>query len=483
MNDISVTFADADFGDEFQEKVIQALVLDRRWAEQMVEIIRPEYFELHYLQICATKYFEYYNEHKAFPTHGILLTTVRRHLKDEPDEAIKRDALRFFQRMKTKPELNDLPYIQKESLAFCKKQAMAEALDKSVDLIESDRYEEVLAVMKTALMAGQEATLGHDFNEEREARWETEFRHPVPVGIPQLDAKEVFEGGAGKGELCVIAASKGVGKSHWLVHVASVALEHGLNVVYYTLELRDLLVGLRHDSWLCNINSKLIREKKEEVARKYQEFDSDPSKKIGRLIIKQYPSGQATCNTIRAHLQRLTLKKDFKPDLIVVDYADCMRATEKFDTNQTRFELKRIYEELRNIAIEVDVPLWTASQINKEGSKDDIATIEHLAEAFGKADVADIILTIACKQKEKANGYATLFIAKSRAGADGLCFPIHIDRGTSRFRIASEDEMPKEVNDEEEAKKKARRAAHRMEQKRLKEMGGDPVKVVPPAVH
>lgn len=477
MIDTQASFA--DFGGEFQEKIIQALLVDKQWAEQMVEIVRPEYFDLGYLQYIASRYFDYYNKYKTFPTLGILRTVIKRALKETGDKSMLKDIKKFFLRMKNDPELCDMPYVQEESLAFCKKQAMVEALDKSVDLIESDKYEEVLPIMKQALIAGQESSLGHDFERDREARWEKEYRRPVPTGLIQLDAKVVFDGGVGRGELAVLAASKGVGKSHWLVQIGGVALELGLNVIHYSFELRDIPVGLRYDSWLCNIDSKEISERKADVLAKYEEIAADPQKELGRLIIKKYPIGSATCNTIRAHLQRLLLKENFKPDIIIVDYADNMRATEKFETDQTRFELKRIYEELRNIAEEYDVPCWTASQINKEGSRDDIATIEHLAEAFGKADVADIIITIACDQKKKANGYAKMFIAKSRAGVDGLRFSVYIDRRTSRFKIVSDDEVPDDQDDEEEQKKKARRASRRLEKKRLDSMGTErPEKIV-----
>jgi hypothetical protein len=145
-----------------------------------------------------------------------------------------------------------------------------------------------------------------------------------------------------------------------------------------------------------------------------------------------------------------------------------MRGRESYDVAHTRFELKRIYEDLRNLAFELDVPVWTASQLNKEGSKDEIATIEHMAESFGKADDADIILTVTMDLKKKLTGFAKLYVAKSRAGEDGQVFDIHIDRSRSKFKVLSSDELP-EPSKEDEEKKGLKNIVSGLKAKRAKE--------------
>jgi hypothetical protein len=207
------------------------------------------------------------------------------------------------------------------------------------------------------------------------------------------------------------------------------ALRRGKNVVHYTFELTETAVGIRYDSNLCGIPSSNVYENKEKVLDFYKNND------LGRLIIKQYPTGAASIVTIRNHLEKLAMK-DFIPSLIVIDYADIMRSTRTYDS--LRHELKLVYEELRNLAMEMNIPIWTASQANREASKSDIVGLENMSEAYGKAMVADVVISISRKPMEKSTGAGRLFVAKNRAGRDGMMFPIRIDTSMSKIDILSE---------------------------------------------
>ena len=125
--------------------------------------------------------------------------------------------------------------------------------------------------------------------------------------------------------------------------------------------------------------------------------------------------------------------KSFKPHLIIIDYADIMRSTRKYDS--LRHELKLIYEELRNMAMEMSIPIWTASQANREASNAQVVGLENMAEAYGKAMVADVVLSISRRPMEKASGEGRLFIAKNRAGRDGILFPIRMDTSMSKINV------------------------------------------------
>ena len=173
--------------------------------------------------------------------------------------------------------------------------------------------------MKDAVSKGSPSTIGHVFFKDHEARFARISRITCPTGIPHLDKKDVLNGGLGKGEIGVITANTGVGKSHFLVSMGAEALRVGKNVIHYTFELSETAVGTRYDSNLCNIDSSDIIDRKEEVLKHYEEND------YGRLIIKQYPTGSASIVTIRNHIEKLTMK-DFVPSLIVIDYADIMRS-------------------------------------------------------------------------------------------------------------------------------------------------------------
>ena len=129
--------------------------------------------------------------------------------------------------------------------------------------------------------------------------------------------------------------------------------------------------------------------------------------------------------------------RNFKPSLILIDYADIMRSTRSYDS--LRHELKLIYEELRNMAMELNIPIWTASQANRDSANSDIVGLENMSEAYGKARVADFIVSLSRKATEKSTGAGRLFVAKNRAGKDGIVFPIHIDTACSKIKVIDAD--------------------------------------------
>ena len=131
--------------------------------------------------------------------------------------------------------------------------------------------------------------------------------------------------------------------------------------------------------------------------------------------------------------------KGFVPSLIIIDYAYIMRSTRAYDS--LRHELKLIYEELRNLSMDMNVPIWTASQANRDSAKSDVVGLENMSEAYGKAMVADVVLSLSRKPMEKSTGIGRLFVAKNRAGRDGLLFPVNIDTARSKIEVLDETEL------------------------------------------
>jgi replicative DNA helicase len=414
------------YGKDFQEKIFQSLMTDSRWAAQMIEVMTPEYFDVKYLQFLSNRFFAFYQKYKNFPTLQLLVTIIRDDLREGNDTILRDQIVEYLHRMKASPNIGDLEFVKEKSLDFCKKQALKQALEESVKAIAAEQYDQVVYLMKDALAKGQPATFGHDFFEDYEARFALINRITCPTGLGPIDGRDILNGGLGRGEIGVIVAPTGVGKSHFLVHVGSEALRRGKNVVHYTFELSETQVGIRYDSNLCDINSSEIREHKEKVLEKYENSE------FGRLIIKEYPTGTASVTTIRNHLEKLSMR-GIKPSLIVIDYADIMRSSRQFDS--LRHELKLIYEELRNLAMEMNIPIWTASQANRDAAKSDIVGLENMSEAYGKAQVADVVLSLSRKPTEKASGFGRLFVAKNRAGKDGILYPVKINTAMSKISI------------------------------------------------
>lgn len=443
----------AGFGDVFQDRVVQALIHDIDWAEQMLDILVVEYFDLNHLSFIVSKYYKYYQKYRTFPSLDILATVLSESLDQSKiaDDALITSIRKFLKKTKNNPDLNDLSYVKEKAFQFCKTQAMKSALEKSVDLIAQDKLDSVLEVMKTAMMAGETADLGHDFDEDEEERFNEELREPIPIGIPELDDENVLRGGLAKGKLGLFIAPSGVGKSHFLVQAGASGRMNGYNVVHYTLEMDKIECGHRYDAHITGIDNRDIVKKKEEVKQTYKQLKED-GKNMGRLFIKKYPSGFPTANTFLSHIKKLEIKKKVKIDLIIVDYAGEMKSIENFDSSEGRHKRRAVLRDLRNLAEELKVPIWTAIQSNREGSQSEVITGDNAAEGFSQLDIPDVVLTGACKQTDKATGAIMAFLNKQRGGKDGLHFPMFVDKSTSKFYVISRDkyiELTKSAHDDE----------------------------------
>ena len=210
-----------------------------------------------------------------------------------------------------------------------------------------------------------------------------------------------------------------------LVHLGTQALKAGKNVIHYTLELQDTVIANRYDSCLFGYPLGDSSSFKDEI---YEEVKNIP----GKLIIKEYPTKSASSNTLRSHLTKL-LKRGIEPGMIIVDYGDLLRPLSI--KREKRNELESIYEELRSIAGEFNLPVWTASQTNRSGLNADVITMESISEAFNKCFVADFIFSVSRTVEDKNNNTGRIFIAKNRNGPDGIVYPIFMDTSTVSIKV------------------------------------------------
>lgn len=422
-----------NFDKIFQEKIIQAMIMDRVWAAQFAEVLDINYFQPNYLKLIADRYIGYQKQFKEFPSQELLKTLLVDELKTDKDILLRQQIQNFLQKVARNENLGDLPFVKEKSLDFCRRKGLEIALEKSVQLIASENYDRVVGVIKEALAAGMATSPGLSLNDDIATRYTETSRKAIKTGIPELDNRRLLNGGLGSGEIGTIVAMSGVGKSHLLTQFGAEALKQGKNVVHYSFELRERIVGIRYDSYFCGIDSLNCIDNIENIKNHYEQNKNH----YGKLIIKEFPTRTATVVTLKNHIERLALT-GFKPDLVLVDYSGIMRSTEKYDL--PRLELQRIFEELRGLAQELDVPIWTATQSNKEAANADQVDMTNMAESYGQSHACDVILGLHRKAELRSTGYGTLYIAKNRAGMDGIQFKIHIDTSQSRLRVLSDQE-------------------------------------------
>lgn len=421
----------------FEERIVQALIVDHSWAEQMIEVLNVNYFNVDYLQEVSGIIFDYYKKFQAFPSFGLVCSIAK---NDIESELTRDQVVSYLKRIKDDPLNGDLAYIKEESLDFCRKRKLFLALEDSLSLIKDRKYEDVLVNVKNAIMAGTDNDIGHDYFDGFEGRMAEVCRNPVAT--PWKEINDITGGGPSGGDLCVLCAGTGFGKSHGLVEIGQQAAKQGLNVAHYTFELGDKAVALRYDSRISMIPFDDLREYKQDVFESMQKIS-------GNIVVRSFPAKKATALTLKNHVQKLILK-DKKPDILIVDYGDLLRSSKSYD--QKRLEEEAAYEDLKGLAEELNVPIWTATQTNREGLDVDVITLKQIAECFGKAMVSDFFLTMS-RHKDKdamGNHVGTLFVAKSRLGPDGIKYPYMIDTSRSKIEILKEEEAYDgygEVND------------------------------------
>ena len=420
------------FGKSFQEKLAQLMFSDRQFADQLREVLDLNFFELKYLQSFCKKLFDYRDKYDMYPSANIMSTILRTELEDDND-ALNKQVRDYFARITASPEIEDEDYIKDTSLDFCRRQKIKEALVKSAGLMnKSNTLDEIGVIVTSALKLGTDNNYGYDYKLDFEKRFMLKERNPVSTGWSRVDG--ITQGGLGRGELGVVIAPTGAGKSMALVHLGAMAVKAGLQVVHYTLELSDTVVASRYDSCLTGVPLTGLMDQKEYIL--------DEVKNVkGKLIIKEYPTKSASTSVIKNHLKRV-VSSGQKVDMIIVDYGDLLNPTVRYKEKRT--ELETIYEELRAIAMEFICPVWTASQTNRSGLNAEVVTMESISEAFNKCFVADFIFSVSRTVDDKKTNSGRIFIAKNRNGPDGIVMPLYMDTSVVKMEVL-EDIKEEEV--------------------------------------
>lgn len=415
------------FGKNFQEKLCQLMLEDRPFFDQIMEVLDINFFELKYLQIFSQTLINYRDKYNTHPNSEVMMSLLRTELNHH-DKATATAVRKFYAGIHKSEGVEEAEYIKDKALDFCRKQVLKGAMIKSASLLKTSSFEEIEKVIKEALVLGTDNNFGHDFRKDLLKRFELISRDPSSTGWPRMD--EIVKGGLGKSELGVVVAPTGAGKSMVLVHLASQALMAGKTVVYYTLELKDTVVGTRFDCCITNVPLQEHRMRQKEIVNKIKDIE-------GTLIIKEYPTKSASTQTLKNHIEKLR-KRGIEPDMVLVDYADLLRPVRS--SSEKRHELEETYEGLRGLAQTYEIPIWTASQTNRGGLNAEVITMEAISEAFNKCFVADFIFSLSRTIQDKQENKGRLFVAKNRNGPDGLVFDAFVDWSDVTINILDRDE-------------------------------------------
>jgi archaellum biogenesis ATPase FlaH len=405
------------FGHVFQAKIITSLLVEQKFLQTISDILKSTYFDSDANKWLVGTIIGYFLEYKTSPTLEVMKVKI-----DEMDNDILQvsvvDNLKESWRNR---EATDLLFVQEQTIEFCRNQVIKQAIMDSVDLLEVGQYDQIKKIVDEAMKAGSDRDLGHEYIDGIEERLTKSARDTIPTGWDPVD--EVMDGGLGKGELGVVVAPAGIGKTWCLQNIGASAVKGGLSVVHYTLELNQNYVGLRYDTVFSGITTASIKYYQDEIKKKISQLK-------GTLLIKYFPTKSATVQTLSSHLKQIELQ-GIDIDLVIVDYADILRGigTEK------RHVLENIYEDLRGLAGEVEVPIWTASQANRSSLEEEIIDATKVAEAYSKVMIADFVVSVSRKVEDKIANTSRFHVIKNRFGIDGITFPSSMNTSTGNIQI------------------------------------------------
>ena len=416
-----------DFSDDIQRGILFLSKYSRDFYLQISSLVRPEYFEYPIHSNIYKAVSKYYEEYKSIPKDLHLLESVKEFEGSTEDHSDYSDEIYKINSMDASCVGHTeffLDIIEK----FAQKSAMREAITNSIGLLKDDRIGEIEELVRDALCINRNVDLGHAYFSSVLERFERSFqekdgnRHPT---VFDTLTKEL-EGGLGNKELAMVVAPPGVGKSLYLVNQGVQALMSNKKVLYISLEMSEDRIASRFDSVMTLIPQKKLKDSLNLLQKRLELFGSKfPG---GQLMIKEFPTGLANINDIRSLLVQLENYEDFKPDVVLIDYLELLRPTR--DGLAEYQAQQRISEELRGIAVECDVLVWTATQTNRQGRSVKLITDAELADAYGKIRTCDYAISLNQTEEEFDDSVMRCYVMKSRNGKQRFVVPLSMDYST-----------------------------------------------------
>ena len=401
-----------------QTKIIRLYVdEDSKFREETRDIIKTDYFESNTHKVILKYIIKYIDKYEMVPTTDALKITIKSSHKNKKEvdrlSEFVDDVYNF------KIDEREKQFVFDVSIDYFKKKYLKKILFKAAEQFDINSFSEISSLITNSIKKFEPKSKAHDYARDVEKRMEQKKRNPIGClsGLNQIT-----NGGLSAGELGIVCARTGGGKSMMLVRFGAEGIKLGKKVLYVTLELAQEAVGLRFDACLNDLQMQFLVPNKTVIKENAERFAASG----GRLIIQQYLDFKPTVSTLKSLLS--TLKRDYEgfvPDVIIVDYADLMKPTVHY--SEKRHALTDIYEGLRNFGNEVGCPIWTASQVNRAGYGGDAddkrkqkgISLSNIAEDIGKANTADLIIAIERTAEQMKRNQAKMGILKNRNGREG----------------------------------------------------------------
>lgn len=432
--------------------ILKSLLLNETYCRSVLPYLKSEYFTDFTDKTIFKTISGFVSTYNEQPTVEALRVILSESSLKEEESGSALDSLEEY----VEGEENNLEWLTDKTEEFCKQQAIHNAVLESIHII-SDKKEKkdkgiIPDLLKEALSVSFDPTVGHDFMEDYESRYDFYHRKEerIPFDIEQFNL--ITKGGVPRKTLNIILAGTNVGKSLAMCHFATANLLQGLNVLYITLEMAEEKIAERIDANLLDISlENLSLISKDQYSKLIM---SARKRSIGNLIVKEYPTSSANVNHFRHLLSELSLKKKFVPDIIYIDYLNiCASSRIKFSPNVNSYTMiKSIAEEIRGLAVEFNVPIFSATQTNRTGFSSSDVELTDTSESFGLPATADFMFALINTEELEKLSQLMVKQLKNRYADKALTkkFFVGVDRSKMRLYQTSESTAASDASNDDE---------------------------------
>ena len=432
-----------------EKLILSNLLSNEEYGRKAIPFLKSEYFQARSLKAVFDGVDNFVKQYNKFPTKEALTIELdnTKEISSFYDEAVE-----IIAQLEDAPTTN-MQWLVDQTEKFCQDKAIYNAIMKSIQILDSDKDTHskgaIPQILSDALAVSFDSHVGHDFLEDYDARYE--FYHKKETRVPfDLDyLNKITKGGLPNKTLNVVLAGTGVGKSLFMCHCAAANLSKGGNVLYITMEMSEERIAERIDANMLNVTvDELSILPKDAYDKKINRVREKTS---GKLIIKEYPTASAGAGHMRHLLNELKLKRNFKPDIIYIDYLNiCVSSRLKYGANVNSYTyIKAIAEELRGLAVEFDVPIVTATQTTRSGFTSSDLGLEDTSESFGLPATADFMIALISSEELQDLNQFMVKQLKNRYSDPGMHrrFVIGVDKSKMKLYDVEQSAQEDVVDD------------------------------------
>jgi len=427
-----------------EHSILKNLIYNDSYCRKVLPFISADYFSDDTEKVVFKEVNEFVNKYKSLPTHEALVINFTES-KSLTETQVRTSVNLLNEIHEHREDPSEEQWLIEQTEKFCQDKAIYNAIMESVSILDDKNHKtskgEIPKLLSDALGVSFDSHIGHDYINDAEERFD--FYHRVEERVRfDLDFfNKITKGGLPVKTLNIALAGTGVGKSLFMCHVAASCISQGRNVLYITLEMAEERIAERIDANLLNIDiQELHTISKQDYDRKFEVLRN---KTQGKLIIKEYPTASASTLHFRSLLQDLHLKKNFKPEIIFVDYLNiCSSARMKPGNSVNSYTyIKAIAEELRGLAVEFAVPIVSATQTTRSGFTNSDPGLEDTSESFGLPATADFMFALITTEELEQLGQIMVKQLKNRYSDPNTYkrFVIGIDRSKMKLYDAEPD--------------------------------------------